>query len=55
MSYVWNLLTIEQKDLLEKLIAAQLVKKIPAFMEPDGSLPFSEEPATGPYSKPEES
>jgi hypothetical protein len=34
----------------------QLVKKYPAFfMEPEGSLPCSQKPATGPYPKPAES
>jgi hypothetical protein len=40
----------------EKLIVSQLVKKYPAFfMEPEGSLPFSQKPAIGPYSEPTES
>jgi hypothetical protein len=30
-------------------------KKKKPFMQPEGSLPFSQEPATGPYSKPDES
>jgi hypothetical protein len=37
------------KRILEKLtVAAQLVNKLPVFMEPEGSLPFSQELATGP-------
>jgi len=33
----------------------QLVKKSPAFNEPKGSLPCSQEPATGSYLAPDES
>ena len=35
--------------LLEKLTGLQLVKKFPAFMEPEGSLPNSQAFATRPY------
>ena len=37
---------------LEKLTGFQLVKKFPHFMEPKGSLPHSQVPATCPYSEP---
>jgi hypothetical protein len=30
----------------------QLVKKFPAFMEPESSLPYSQVPATCPYPEP---
>ena len=38
--------------LLEKLTASHLVKKFPAFMEPEGSLPHSQVPSTCPYPEP---
>jgi hypothetical protein len=34
---------------LEKLIVIQLVKKFPGFMEPEVSVPCSQDPTTGPY------
>jgi hypothetical protein len=44
------------RTLFEKLIITQPVKKYPAFfMEPEGSLPCSQKPATGPYPEPAES
>jgi hypothetical protein len=36
---------------LEKLIAAQLVKKFPDFMNPKASLQRSQQPASEAYSK----
>jgi len=41
--------------LLEKLIVVQLVKEFPVFMEPKGSLPWSQDPSIGPYYEPHES
>jgi hypothetical protein len=46
------LLTPWGRALLEKLTCFQLMKKFPAFMEPEGSLPPSEVPATCPYPEP---
>ena len=37
---------------LEKLTGSQLVKKFPAFLEPEGSSPYSQVPATSPYPEP---
>jgi hypothetical protein len=41
--------------ILEKLIVTHLLKKLPTFMGPEGSLPCSQQPATSLYSKPDES
>jgi hypothetical protein len=43
------LLTPWSRVLLEKLTDLQLVKKFPAFMEPEGSSPHSQTHATRPY------
>jgi len=40
---------------LDKLGVTQIVKKIPVFMEPEGSSSYSQKPATGPYPEPAES
>jgi hypothetical protein len=46
-------LTPRCRILFEKLIVTRLIKKYPAFfMEPEGSSPRSEKPATGPYPEP---
>jgi hypothetical protein len=36
-------------------MVSQLVKKFPALMEPEGSLPYSQEPTTGSYPESDES
>jgi hypothetical protein len=46
------LLTPWSRVLLEKLTGLQLVKKFPHFIEPEGSLPHSQVPATCPYPDP---
>ena len=45
-------LTPWSRVLLEKLTGFQLVKKFPAFMEPESSLPHSQMPAICPYPEP---
>jgi hypothetical protein len=51
----YQLLLNWSRALLQKLTVTYLVKKFPHFMEPEGSLPHSQDPPTGPYSKPDES
>ena len=41
------------QSLLEKLTGSQLVKKFPAFMEPEDSSPHSQVPATCSYPEPD--
>jgi hypothetical protein len=44
------------QNIIEKLIVTQLIKKYPAFfIEPEGSSPCSQKPATGPDPEPAES
>jgi hypothetical protein len=45
---------ISEKVLLAKLIIAQLVKKLSAFLEPEVSFPCSEKSAIGFCSQPDE-
>jgi hypothetical protein len=55
-----NRLIIKQKkiyNLMEQSpweAKSQSVTKIPPFMDPEGSLLCSQEPATGPYPEPDE-
>jgi len=46
------LLTPWSRVILEKLTGSQLVKKFTAFIEPEGSLPHSQVPASCPYPEP---
>jgi hypothetical protein len=39
----------KSRGCLEKLTVAQLVNKFHTFMKHNGSLPWPQEPATGPY------
>ena len=43
---------MEQSPSWEANWFVQLVKKLPAFLEPEGSSPYSQVPATCPYHKP---
>jgi hypothetical protein len=43
---------MEQNPSWEADQSLQLVKKFPAFMEPESSLPYSQLPATRPYPEP---
>ena len=49
------LLTPLSRVLLQELTSSQLVKKFPHFMEPEGSLPHLQVPATCPYPQPDQS
>jgi hypothetical protein len=52
---VTKLLRLYSRVLLEKLIVTQLSKQFPVFTGPQGSLQYSQQPATGPHSKPDAS
>jgi hypothetical protein len=40
------------ESFLRSYLVLQLVKKFPAFLEPEGSTPYSQVPATCPYPEP---
>jgi hypothetical protein len=48
------ILTPWSRGLFEKQTVSQLVK-FPTFMEPEGSLPHSQQPAISPYPEPAQS
>ena len=53
LSLLTYLLTPWSRVLLEKLTgSAAVVKKFPAFLEPESSSPYSQVPATCPYPEP---
>jgi hypothetical protein len=37
---------------MQHLTVAQVIKKLPLFIQPVGPLPCSQKPSTGPYSEP---
>ena len=43
---------MEQSPSWEGKLVLQLVKKFPAFLEPEGSSPYSQVPTTCPYPEP---
>jgi hypothetical protein len=45
-------ITLWSRDVLEKLISPQLIKKSPAFMEPGDTLLYSKGPTTHPHPEP---
>ena len=46
------LLTPWSRVLLEKLTGSAASQKVPGFLEPEGSSPYSQVPATCPYPEP---
>jgi hypothetical protein len=54
MKMLIELAQLWSQALLQKPPIVQLLKNFPA-MEPKGSLPYSQEPFTGPYSEPDQS
>jgi hypothetical protein len=54
-SFVISKLTSWTWALLEKPPVVQLLKNLEHFMEPEGSLPFTQEPSTSPYPEPDQS
>jgi hypothetical protein len=52
---ITNKVTQRSRVLLKKVTDTQLVKEFAALKEPEGSLPHSQEPATGRYPEPDSS
>jgi hypothetical protein len=49
---VLELASIYNSDLPKRLVVAKLVNKFPPFIEPQASIPSSQESCTGPYLQP---
>ena len=52
LTYLITYLLHGAESLLKANWFLQLVKKFPAFLEPEGSLPYPQAPATFPYPEP---
>ena len=50
--YLLTYLLHGAESFLRSKLVLQLVKKFPAFLEPEGSLPYPQVPATCPYPEP---
>ena len=50
--YLFTYLLHGAESFLRSQLVLQLVKKFPAFLEPQGSSPYSQVPATCPYPEP---
>jgi hypothetical protein len=55
MRTIISLLPIWSRTVHGKLIVTHLVKNVPAFIEPEGSVPSSQQPIAETYPEPDES
>jgi len=51
-TYLLTYLLHGEEFFLRRYLVLQLVKKVPAFLEPEGSSQYSQVPATCPYPEP---